>query len=135
MKKVIICDIDGTVAIKGDRSIFDYSKCGLDSINKPIVELIKMIPKNITIIFCSGREDFCLLDTEDWLKKNVTNNFKIFMRKSGDFRKDSIIKEEIYHNNIENRYEILFVLDDRTQVVEMWRSLGLTCLQVSKGDF
>jgi hypothetical protein len=27
------------------------------------------------------------------------------------------------------------VLDDRDQVVTMWRGLGLTCLQVAPGDF
>lgn len=135
MKKAIICDIDGTIAIKGDRSIFDYSKCYLDTVNKPILELLKMIPKNISIIFCSGREDFCFDLTEKWLIKNVTNNFKLYMRKSGDFRKDSIIKKEIYTDLIKDKFEILFVLDDRNQVVDMWRSLGLTCLQVNKGDF
>ena len=27
------------------------------------------------------------------------------------------------------------VLDDRNQVVKMWRENGLTCLQVAEGDF
>ena len=30
---------------------------------------------------------------------------------------------------------VRFVLDDRNSVVAMWRSLGLTCLQVAEGDF
>lgn len=31
---------------------------------------------------------------------------------------------------------VKFVLDDRNQVVDMWRKdLGLTCLQVDYGDF
>ena len=28
-----------------------------------------------------------------------------------------------------------FVVEDRDQVVKMWRSLGLTCFQCAKGDF
>ncbi len=36
---------------------------------------------------------------------------------------------------MQGRYTIKFVLDDRNQVVEFWRSLGLTVLQVAEGDF
>lgn len=57
------------------------------------------------------------------------------MRPEGDIRKDSIVKREIFENYIRDYYNIQFVLDDRNQVVEMWRSLGLKCLQVAEGDF
>jgi len=57
------------------------------------------------------------------------------MRKTGDSRKDSIVKREIFEEHIKGKYRIQFVLDDRNQVVEMWRQLGLTCLQVAEGDF
>ena len=45
------------------------------------------------------------------------------MRKTGDNRKDSIIKREIFENDIRPYYNIDYVLDDRNQVVEMWRSI------------
>ncbi|MDJ0647343.1 MAG: hypothetical protein QNJ60_01435 [Xenococcaceae cyanobacterium MO_188.B19] len=32
-------------------------------------------------------------------------------------------------------FRCLFILDDRQQVVDMWRSLGLTVFQVAEGDF
>jgi len=57
------------------------------------------------------------------------------MRKDNDFRPDEEIKKEIYNNFIKDDYNIFFVLDDRTKVVNMWRSLGLTCLQVADGNF
>jgi hypothetical protein len=57
------------------------------------------------------------------------------MRQTDDNRKDSIIKEEIYDAHIRGKYNVLFVLDDRDQVVQMWRSLGLTVLQCNEGDF
>lgn len=57
------------------------------------------------------------------------------MRKSGDMRKDSIVKREMFDEHIRGRYNVNFVLDDRNQVVELWRSMGLTCLQVADGDF
>ena len=57
------------------------------------------------------------------------------MRPENDNRQDSIVKREIFEQYIKGVYDIEFVLDDRNQVVEMWRSLGLKCLQVQEGDF
>ena len=35
-----------------------------------------------------------------------------------------------------SEYDVAGVLDDRDQVVKMWRNeLGLTCLQVAEGNF
>ena len=61
------------------------------------------------------------------------------MRITGDGRNDTIVKKELYEENIKGNYEILFVLDDRNSekypVVGMWRELGLTCFQVADGNF
>jgi len=56
------------------------------------------------------------------------------MRKKGDNRKDSIVKEEIW-NEIEKEYNIICMFDDRDQVVEHARSLGYTVAQVAEGNF
>jgi hypothetical protein len=57
------------------------------------------------------------------------------MRAESDFRKDSIVKKELFDNHIKNKYFIEYVLDDRNQVVDMWRDMGLKCLQVQEGNF
>ena len=57
------------------------------------------------------------------------------MRRTYDRRKDCVIKMEIFEQYINNIYFVEFCIDDRTQVVELWRSLGLTCLQVADGNF
>jgi hypothetical protein len=60
----------------------------------------------------------------------------LWMRNKKDNRKDSIIKEELFIQNIENNYFVEFVLDDRNQVVDLWRQkLQLPCLQVFYGNF
>ena len=56
------------------------------------------------------------------------------MRQDGDFRRDDIVKQEILDKYID-KDRVLFVLDDRDQVVDMWRRNGLTCFQVAEGDF
>jgi hypothetical protein len=46
------------------------------------------------------------------------------------------IKAELCAEQVEGRYEDAFVVDDRNQVVRMWRDeLGLTVLQWADGDF
>ena len=40
----------------------------------------------------------------------------LFMRKTGDKRKDSEVKSEIYFTNIHYKFNVLFAIDDRKQV-------------------
>lgn len=54
---------------------------------------------------------------------------------AGDMRKDSIVKRELFDAHIRDVYDVHYVLDDRQQVVDMWRGLGLAVFQVAPGDF
>lgn len=133
-----ICDIDGTVAKMTGRSPYDYSQVHTDEPNTPVVDLVNTIvdvngaPR---LIFVSGRKAECREATEKWLKDYFMFNYPLFMRADGDSRDDRIVKEEIYRREIEGKYNVRFVIDDRRRVVEMWRSLGLTVLQVAEGEF
>ena len=135
-QNAIIVDIDGTVADGGDRSPYDYENVDKDKPIYRIVELVRHLRRKYFIIFVSGREETCRVKTQLWIWKHIkVNSFELFMRKEKDYRQDAIIKQEIYENEIEGKYNIHFVLDDRDQVVAMWRKKGLTCLQVDYGDF
>ncbi len=57
------------------------------------------------------------------------------MRPSKDYRPDTEIKEEIYNNEIKDKYNVLFCVDDRACVVKQWRKMGIVCLQCDEGDF
>ena len=131
----IIVDMDGTLAILGDRNPYDVSRCDLDLPNRPVLKTVLKWQKTTKIIVVSGRTDDGQEKTAAWLKKHDVNYQHIYMRKTGDMRKDSIVKQEIYNNFIQDKYNIQFILDDRQQVVDMWRSLGLTVFQVAEGDF
>ena len=133
----IIVDVDGTIAIKGDRHIYDGSLVHLDTPNEPIVKVVdSLYVYGFDVVFTTGRWEQFRKQTEDWLEANMDVYYSdLFMRADGDYRADSIVKEEIYHDKIEPVYNVLLVLDDRDSVVKMWRSLGLTCLQVAEGNF
>ena len=58
------------------------------------------------------------------------------MRTIGDSTPDEILKRQWYEELPQNDKErLVCVFDDRQKVVDMWRSIGVTCLQVAAGDF
>lgn len=133
---IILCDIDGTVAHMGARSPFDWKKVSEDTIDKTIGGLLLLIETKVKIVFMSGRDAVCRPETEAWLAKHDLKYEALYMRAENDNRKDNIIKRELYEQHIAGKYNVLFVLDDRNQVVDMWRNeLGLKVLQVAEGDF
>ncbi len=136
----IICDLDGTLALLNGRNPYDASTCENDEVNLPVADILALYQEeaatlNYHIILMSGREDKYREQTERWLARNAIAYEALYMRQAGDMRKDAIIKRELYEEHIAGKFYVLFVLDDRDQVVELWRSLGLTCLQVAYGDF
>lgn len=135
--KAILVDIDGTVALRGDRSPYDETRVLEDLPNVPVVAVVKAMRRaGYQVVFCSGRTDGCYEATSLWIKRHVLPEETILhMRGAGDVRKDSIVKREIFDEHVRDRYDVLLVLDDRASVVEMWRSLGLTVLQVAEGNF
>ncbi|MEV6525198.1 AAA family ATPase [Longispora sp. NPDC051575] len=134
---VILVDIDGTVALMGDRSPYDWARVGIDQPNRPVISAVRaMYAAGHQVVYCSGRDEACRAETEAWLDKYVGLPYLgLFMRPAGDQRKDSIVKKEIFNREIRDRYTVTCVFDDRAQVVRTWRSLGLTVLQVAEGNF
>lgn len=137
LPKAIICDLDGTLCLINNRSPFDGSKCGQDLPNLPVLNLVKNYKKlGFKILLLSGRDAKYQSETKEWLKRYGVTYDKLWMRKSKDNRKDSVVKKELFEANIERHYFVEFVLDDRNQVVDLWRKdLKLPCFQVFYGDF
>lgn len=136
LQRAIIVDIDGTLAHKHDRNAYDYQKADQDSCDEVIAELVNQFHRlRYVVIIVSGREDSAREITKEWLKNNCIDYHYLYMRKNKDMRKDAVVKKEIYDQFIKDEYAVLFVLDDRNQVVEMWREIGLKCLQVQEGNF
>lgn len=123
-----IVDIDGTLAIKNNRSAYDWYKVGNDLPNQHIIDIVKNLKE--TIFIFSGRDDCCKSITEEWLNKYDIKYNHLEMRKHNDYRKDTIVKEEMFFNLIEGKYNVKSVIDDRPVVVRKWLELGLNVLSV-----
>ena len=139
MKPTILVDVDGTLAIRGDRSPHDHDSSMEDHVNWPIVSLCDLLHSTgkFQVVIVSGREEIYRDITEYWFDTHNILPYRqaLFMRLQGDNRPDDIVKKELYEKEIKPRYIVWYVLDDRNRVVKMWRELGLTCLQVAEGDF
>lgn len=134
----VVFDVDGTLAIRKNRGPFEWDKVGNDDLNLPVSTLLNIFLDDgleTEIFIVSGRDEVCRTETEIWLAKFGIIHNGLFMRKQGDMRKDAIIKEEIYRQQIEGKYNVLAIFDDRNQTVAKWRELGLPCFQVADGDF
>jgi len=76
--------------------------------------------------------DYCREETMRWLEDNDIVFDQLYMRATDDTRKDSIVKQEIYDKHIKDKYNVVFVFDDRPQVVQMWRDNGLFVFDVNQ---
>jgi hypothetical protein len=139
-EQTVIVDLDGTISQKGERGWYEYSKVSGDIPVERIIRLVRMLHLNgMNIVFCTGREETCMKQSIDWIRRHVFMNdvepVEIYMRPTKDNRPDFVVKREIYRNLIEPKHNVWFVLDDRNSVVKMWREIGLTCLQVEEGNY
>jgi predicted kinase len=137
LPEAILVDIDGTVALLDGRDPWDMRRVGDDRPNRAVITAVRaMHAFGHQIVYCTGRTGNGRTATETWLKRHVDVPYEaLFMRRTGDTRRDSVVKAEIFEREIRHRFHITGVFDDRAQVVRMWRSLGLTVFQVADGDF
>ena len=147
MKKIIIVDIDGTIAdcshrlhyIQGAKKYFTkfYSEVINDT---PIPDTLQLVEELYSlgnrIVFCTGRSEEWRIDTERWLRSYFApRGFTLFMRKEQDYRPDYVVKLELMRNAGICPESTLLVLEDRDSVVKAWRHAGYRCHQVCNGNY
>jgi tRNA uridine 5-carbamoylmethylation protein Kti12 len=135
----VLVDIDGTVARMTGRGPFEWDRVEEDEPHQDVIDLVNtMRDSGAEIVFVSGRDEICYARTRMWLARHLGQwayTASLHMRPKNDMRKDAIVKGEIYEQKILGHYNVWFILDDRNQVVDMWRMRGLRTLQVAPGAF
>lgn len=135
--EIVLVDIDGTVALIGDRSPWNMRAVGQDEPNHAVIAAVRaMHQAGYGVIYCTGRDTTAHAATERWLDEHVGVDYlALHMRRFGDSRQDAVVKRDIFNKEIREHFRVVGVFDDRQQVVRMWRALGLTVFQVAEGDF
>jgi hypothetical protein len=139
MKNTIVVDLDGTLAnldhrlplIKGPKKHWDkfYSLVAGDRVNEWCASLMQEMNRAHNVVIVSARPMIVKEATEKWLSDNrVRYGVLYLLRKdSKDFTPDT----ELKRNWLKwyGKDNILFTVDDRQRVVDMWREEGVICLQ------
>ena len=102
-----------------------------------VVALLNAMRPGVVRIMVSGRAEgdwpgdrrrrFAM---QDWIAKHNLPIDYLFMREGGDQRLDSVVKEEILQRDILPRFDPILAVDDRPQVIDVWRRYGISTLQV-----
>jgi phosphoglycolate phosphatase-like HAD superfamily hydrolase len=143
-EELVIFDIDGTLADISERVHHVRKKpknwndftAGMaqDKAVHSMVRLCNILyAAGLRIILCSGRNEANRPETAEWLARQGVQYHELLLRGDEDYRSDAVVKREILQGL--DKDKILFVVEDRSRVVEMWRSEGLTCLQCAPGQF
>jgi hypothetical protein len=150
--KAVIFDVDGTLADVGHRVHHlegeqkDWSAFFAAMRADPVIEPVARLAQILAAQRGSGMVDAVLVVTarpdtgnykqvtEDWLAAAGIVYDGIYMRAGGDFRPDPVVKAELLQNILEDGFDPFLVVDDRPQVVAMWRSFGLVCLQCAPDE-
>lgn len=135
--KALLLDVDGSIAhmVEGGRGPFDWKRVHEDTVDESVRLVVNAVADSgITILVMSGRDGSCYDLTYEWLVENDVQFEDMFMRAAGDMRPDNIIKAELFEEHVRDNYDVIGVIDDRAQVVDFWKRLGLKVFNVSGLD-
>jgi predicted kinase len=139
-RQAFIFDMDGTLAnIEGIRHFVAGKYRNFDGFhrssvwspaNVQVAELAKQAHlQGYSIVITTARNETYRAVTQKWLDDNNIPYENIYMRADGDFRKDHIVKKEILKNILQH-YDVVHAVDDRDEVIDVWRSAGIGTTRV-----
>lgn len=133
--KAFLYDLDGTVYHMNDKRGPYAHNVDVDDPDEIVQEIVRVQALALTPIAMSGRKSITRATTIDCLVRDDVPFDHLFMREDDDNRADNLVKADLFDEFVAPNFDVQFVLDDRNQVVDMWRAKGLKVLQVADGDF
>lgn len=129
--------IDGTITPK-DWPAF-YAACDQDPPIPHMIGLLWELAAENDILFVTGRTEDVREKTLESFRKHLGEwaaaGEDLYMRASGDYRADTIVKSELMDRIIAEGWTPIMVFEDRASVVQMWRDRSIPCAQVAPGNF
>lgn len=138
----VVVDLDGTLAdvrhrvhwVRSDKPDFHqfFEEAKNDTVNEWCRTLVNSVQGyyRIPVWIVSARPKTLRDVTKKWLADNDVRYEKLFLLREDE--KDNTPDQELKRKWLwENGgpSKVLFVVDDRSKVVQMWRQEGLVCLQ------
>lgn len=151
IRDTVVVDLDGTLSdgraryhlVKGKHRDYDafHARLEEDPVNYWCLSILEAYMRYnaamhdlyagvgaFRLVLVSARPAVAREATYRWLRKHVVPHDELhLLRKDGDSTPDHELKRAWVRAYGKER--ILFCIDDRQKVVDMWREEGLTCLQ------
>jgi len=143
-EKYIVVDLDGTLADISHRIHYVrdpadpdkkpnwnkfFDSMPYDSVRNSVLHLIRDTYNDYKVVIVTGRPESHRVPTENWLNSFGIKREAVLMREIGDYRKDTIIKQEILDKYL-NKDLIEVCIDDRPSVIRMWEENGIKVIDV-----
>jgi len=117
-----------------------YLDCHLDLPKSNVISLLLDLAQTNDIWFFTGRQEDTRTKTVEWLNHfvdpDVVEDCQLVMRRTGDHRKDYVVKQEMLDNMLPmDRTRLIGVFEDRKGVTEMFRRNDVTVFQVEFGEY
>jgi hypothetical protein len=138
-KDTVVIDLDGTLAdvrhrlplIQRDAPDYDafFAAVGGDDLHDWCRSLMVALADDYRVVIVSGRPERTRAATEEWLKRHDVPYHELHLVRSERelYTPDQELKRRWLKSYGVER--ILFAVDDRQKVVNMWRDEGIVCLQ------
>lgn len=130
----LICDIDGTLALRGDRAPMAFNECLVDRPSRCVVDMLRILGQSgMGLVLLTGREVQYRPITAAWLLKYGIGYDRLYMRANGEVGQGWIVKQELYEQTIlldRNGEPPSLVIDDDPWVCQMFMELGIVSFQI-----
>lgn len=130
--KALIVDLDGTLALIGDRDPYAGHLCHTDTPCTAVAWLLRELDRagSVHILIVTGRNERARHATYQWLNLHRLYADCVYMRATDDWRPAAAYKADVLTSRILPRYDVLFALDDDPRVIAAYRGLGIVAMQV-----
>jgi len=147
--RIAIFDLDETLCntqhrikhiLKGNHDKYNSLLMG-DTVYNDAKQLFHNIKadENTAMYISTARPFNFWISTQKWLQENCIpiEGHQVFMRDHLDNRSDKVIKLENLQSirHLHKKGIPVIAFDDRSKIIKMYRSQGVTALQIRKGEY
>ncbi len=141
MRDAVIYDLDGCLCdtssiqhlLEGkDRDFHAFHAAAADC--PPIARVAQAARDDkaagLAVVVVSSREFIWRDHAIDWLTRNDIGYDGMYLRIVGDYRKDTIVKGEIWQHLIDDGFQPVAAWDDKQSVLDVWAECGVSDLHL-----
>jgi FMN phosphatase YigB (HAD superfamily) len=115
---------------KKDWDAFHGGAIDCAPIPQALEEHRRAVEEGLKILIVTARRDMWSMATLLWLREHDIHHDALYMRRSLDFRKDYIVKGEIFKRILRDGYQPVRAVDDNPNVIRLWNELHLETIVI-----